>query len=279
MKPLFLHNLRYWMHSLILGCWVIFAGCSKNDEIVERNVSLTGGRTPNPVAAEIPKPLLVLQLNHTAGSQVLEFDKWYLNQWGEQFTVDVFRYYLSNVVLLYDSATRVYLPETYFLVDQGNKASRTIQLPKIPEGNLTGIEVLIGVDAARNYSGAQTGALDPVLGMFWTWNSGYIMAKIEGRYVKGTNPNASYIWHCGGYALPYSGIRKVNLLFPPTVIDTLQQTTIELNADVLEWFKTPHAIKIDSIPVFNDPSLVSDKVADNYADMLSVKAVLKSPFK
>lgn len=273
-----LRNYRNWIYSLVTGCWIAFAGCSKSEEITEHNVSVKGGGSPVVVVPMPPKPLLVLQLNHIAGSQVLEFDKRYLNQWGEQFTVDVFRYYLSNMVLIYDSATRIPLPETYFLVDQGKDASRTIQLPKIPEGNLTGIEMLIGVDAPRNYSGAQTGALDPALGMFWTWNSGYIMAKIEGSYLKGGNPNASYIWHCGGYDLPYSSIRQVNLSFPQTGIDTLQKTTIDLNVDVLEWFKTPNQIRIDSIPVFNDPSTLSVKVADNYADMFTVKAVNKTPF-
>lgn len=262
----------------VVGCCVMGTGCSKNEEITERNVFVKGRTIPEPGAAAQPKPLLVLQLNHVAGSRPLEFDTYYINAQGEQFTVDVFRYYLSNLVLIYDSATRIMLPETYFLVDQGKTSSRTIALPKIPTGTLTGIEMLIGVDAARNYSGAQTGALDPSLGMFWTWNSGYIMAKIEGSYVKGNNPNASYIWHCGGYDLPYSSIRKVNLSLPQTVIDTLQKTTIQLNADVLEWFKTPHSIRIDSIPVFNDPSSVAVKVADNYADMFTVKGVLQTPF-
>jgi hypothetical protein len=46
--------------------------------------------------------------------------------------------------------------------------------------DITGIRFLLGVDSARNVSGIQTGALDPARGMFWTWNSGYVMAKIEG---------------------------------------------------------------------------------------------------
>ncbi len=254
-------------------------GCSKDAEITERNVIVIGRNpTPEVVVVADPKPLLILQLNHIAGNQPLEFDTYYTNQWGEQFTVDVFRYYLSNLVLIYDSATRMPLPETYFLVDQGKTTSRTIRLPHIPEGKLTGIELLIGVDAARNYSGAQMGALDPVLGMFWTWNSGYIMAKIEGSYKKGNNPNAIYMWHCGGYDLPYSGIRTVKLSFPQTVVDTLQRTIIDINADVMEWFNSPNKARIDSIPVFNDPSAFSSMVADNYADMLTVKAITKTPF-
>lgn len=249
--------------------------CSKNEEIVEKNIVVKNTVQPPPVKQA--KPQLVLNIQHVAGQLPLEFDKRYTNALGEQFTVDVFKYYLSNIELMYDTG-RVYLPETYFLVDQGRDASRTITLPIIPQGKLTGISMLIGVDAPRNYSGAQTGALDPVLGMFWTWNSGYIMAKLEGSYTKGNNPNAQYIWHCGGYAAPYSSLRMVQLTFDTTQIDTLNQTTIQVAADVLEWFKTPHSLRIDSIPVFNDPSEIGVKVADNYTDMFSVKGVTKKPF-
>ena len=250
-------------------------GCSKNEEIVEKNVFVKGPDSTTPTIVQ--KPQLVLTIQHVAGNQPLEFDKRYTNERGEQFTVDVLKYYLSNIELIYDTAT-VYLPETYFLIDQGRDASRTITFPSIPKGKLKGVQMLIGVDAPRNCSGAQTGALDPVLGMFWTWNSGYIMAKMEGSYTKGNNPNAQYIWHCGGYAAPFSSLRTIQLSFNPTTIDTIEQTTVHITADVLEWFKTPHQLKIDSIPVFNDPSEIGKKVADNYADMFAVKGVMKKPF-
>ena len=37
----------------------------------------------------------------------------------------------------------------------------------------------LGVDSLRNVTGVQTGALDPAMDMYWTWNTGYVMAKLE----------------------------------------------------------------------------------------------------
>ena len=50
----------------------------------------------------------------------------------------------------------------------------------MPAGNYNSLSFLLGVDSMHNVSGAQTGALDPANDMFWTWNSGYVMAKMEG---------------------------------------------------------------------------------------------------
>ncbi|MES2781116.1 MAG: MbnP family protein, partial [Bacteroidota bacterium] len=134
MNPHHIFHRYYLLHILLLVGWMASVGCSKNEEVTVRNVQIKGGTTTPIIITNPPKPLLLLHLNHVAGNSPLEFDKRYTNEWGEQFTVDVFRYYLSNVVLIYDSAKRVALPETYFLVDQGRDASRTLQLPYIPEG-------------------------------------------------------------------------------------------------------------------------------------------------
>ena len=72
----------------------------------------------------------------------LEFDKKYTNKWGEQFTVDVFKYYLRDVALIYDTV-KLYLPEAYFLVDQNQEASHTISLSFISKNNIIGIEMQV----------------------------------------------------------------------------------------------------------------------------------------
>jgi hypothetical protein len=64
----------------------------------------------------------------------------------------------------------------YFLVDFSDTTTTTLKLTILPY-LYNRLSFVIGVDSARNVSGAQTGALDPANGMFWTWNTGYIMAK------------------------------------------------------------------------------------------------------
>ena len=65
--------------------------------------------------------------------------------------------------------------ESYHLVDQSQPGSLSWSF-EAEENPFTTLHFLLGVASARIVSGAQTGALDTLKDMFWTWNSGYIMA-------------------------------------------------------------------------------------------------------
>lgn len=61
---------------------------------------------------------------------------------------------------------------------------------------------LLGTDSLMNVSGALSGALDPMLGMYWAWHSGYINIKIEGMSLKCPTRNHRFQFHLGGYVAP-----------------------------------------------------------------------------
>ena len=109
-----------------------------------------------------------------------------------------FKYYISNIRLKKADGSWWTQSNSYFLLDLTNGTTPSIQLADVPKGEYTDIEYVLGVDSTRNVSGAQDGALSPSLGMFWSWNSGYIMLKAEG-----TSPNAgmgSFTYHLGGFS-------------------------------------------------------------------------------
>ena len=58
-------------------------------------------------------------------------------------------------------------------------SSLALQIPSnIPFSKL---KFQLGIDSLTNVSGAMGGDLDPTKGMYWTWQSGYINMKIEGK--------------------------------------------------------------------------------------------------
>lgn len=256
------------MRQIILGRLIILFGlglwgCEKHIEVVPPT------NIPIPDSTNT-KANLTLQVNHVAGLVPVGFNQQYITTLGDSFRIQTLMYYLSNIELLYDTGAYL-IPESYHLVDDLMPSSKKISHSQLPLGMVNGITFLIGVDAQRNFTGAQTGDLDPALGMFWTWASGYIMAKMEGKFTKLNNPNATFIWHVGGFNPPYTGIRKVTVLFDkPTQIMAGGRIHVNLNADVLKWFDAVHPLKIDSLPVFNNPSAFSNKVANNYQQMFSV---------
>jgi hypothetical protein len=149
---------------------------------------------------ELKAGTVVLDFDHVFGPDQLEFS---LNKefthplLGEKMNFNIFQYYVSNVRLKKADGSWHTVPESYYLLDLSKTDGNKIEIDNVPGGEYTDIELLYGVDSTRNVSGAQTGALDPANGMFWSWNSGYIMVKAEG-----TSPNSAtgtFTFHLGGF--------------------------------------------------------------------------------
>ncbi len=149
--------------------------------------------------------------NSTTGSFKIEFEhKWGMNLAPFAMGVDIvqpktkdtlkfttLKYYVSNIQLKKSDGTWWKQEESYHLVDASVPSSLIIKLDNVPSGTYTEMKYTMGVDSLRNVSGAQTGALSTANGMFWSWNSGYIMTKAEGM-----SPNSSttdFALHLGGF--------------------------------------------------------------------------------
>jgi hypothetical protein len=114
----------------------------------------------------------------------------------EVLTFTTVKFYVSNLKLKDMDGNWWIHPESYFLVDAFSEARSTFTLNDVPAKHYVEMEYTLGVDSTRNVSGAQTGALDPQNGMFWSWNTGYIMFKFEGS--EATEGTFSY--HLGGFS-------------------------------------------------------------------------------
>lgn len=73
----------------------------------------------------------------------------------------------------------------------------------------------LGIDSSIQVKGALSGALDPVHGFYWTWQSGYIHSKIEAKLQDAEGMEKEIIWHIGGYQAPYNSIRSSLLNIQP----------------------------------------------------------------
>lgn len=179
-----------------------------------------------------------------------------------------FKYYLSGIVL-YNGAANQAFPAQYFLVDEADSASKQLLLPTgLPR--ITAIGFTIGVDSLANVSGVQTGALDPAKGMFWTWNTGYVMAKLEGTAPVAQTPKHGFSFHVGGFAPGEQAARAV-LLQLSTPADCSANGVITISADILRWFSGKNTISIASTPRCHEPGQLAMQLADNYANMFSIK--------
>ena len=132
------------------------------------------------------------------------------------------------------------------------------------------------MDSIDNISGAQSGDLDPGKGMFWTWNSGYIMAKLEGASSYSVVPDGNFTYHIGGFSGENKTMRSISLSTPQSQQITLKDnriTTILVNADIDKWFQGTHALSIASNAFVHSPGSLANLYADNYAAMFSIASI------
>ena len=209
-------------------------------------------------------------------SNALEFGKSYKNAFKESFTVKAFKFYIHGIEMINTDSGKVFQlsADKYFLVDFSDSASCEIKISILPY-IYNRISFTIGVDSARNVSGAQTDALDPAKGMFWTWSTGYIMAKLEGN--SPVAAGGAFEYHIGGFADSTNVIKKVTLLFPfAQNIDLKPEKTTEMTitADAYDWFNNPHDIRLNTTPVVTTPGRLAKEVAENYSKMFTVTEVI-----
>lgn len=199
----------------------------------------------------------------------------YTTSSNDTFSVNLLKYYVSNVQLTTNSGFTYKESESYYLIDAANPNSLHLMVKKVPNAQYNSISFLIGVDSTRNTSGAQLGALDPSHGMFWSWKTGYIMAMMEGHSAQSSEPTKKIVYHIGGYAGKFNGVRLVTLSFPNTANVTHKHTPIlNLKADINTWLSGINPISIVSDYAITGINAQSEMVANNYATMFSVTSVV-----
>ena len=120
----------------------------------------------------------------------------------DTLTFTTFKYFISNFRLKKEDGSLWTHPESYFLLDASIPSSMVLNISNVPSGTYTEMRYTMGVDSIRNVSGAQTGVLSAINGMFWSWNSGYIMIKAEG--MSPNSPSEDFVLHLGGFKGDYN---------------------------------------------------------------------------
>jgi hypothetical protein len=230
---------------------------------------------------------IAIKFNHYIADSLLVLNTVnYSNSIEQNFTVDKFNYFISNIILEKTDGTNYIVPQDscYFLIKSSNKASQNINIKNIPAGNYCKISFMIGVDSARSCmpASARTGALNvgaAAADMYWTWNTGYIFLKLQCMPIipKGGDSSAAipYVYHIGGYGglnnPTLNNIRLVHLNFGENLNLIANSTTaqITIKADALKVLEGSTQVDLNNTPtVMLTP--YSANIANNYQNMFSI---------
>ena len=215
-------------------------------------------------------------INTANGKPVVLRDSLYSNYFGEQYSISKLKYYVSNIMLT-SGDKNVHVEDHYLVNAAAEENSFEISLEA---GNYTNLRFLLGVDSIHNCSGAQTGALDPMNDMFWTWNSGYVMFKLEGSSPVSTSDLNRIEHHVGGYKGTNNVATEINMSLSGK--DQLElkagsttELVIETNLD--NYWHGNSDIKISELPVCMITGDLAKKIASNFKGLFSIKSIHINP--
>jgi len=133
------------------------------------------------------------------------------SQFGGKSSIEMLKFYISKVQLYQNDSLAYDEDYSYHLIDVSTPISLNF-IVSIPEKLcFNRIQFKLGIDSLTNVSGAMGGDLDPTKGMYWTWQSGYVNFKLEGKNTLCKTNNNQFQFHLGGYRTPYSCLQIINL--------------------------------------------------------------------
>ena len=181
----------------------------------------------------------------------------YLYSQDDSISITTFKFYISDIRFTKSGKEVLIDPVRVHLVDASDAYSLNILI----HSDSVVCDTLIfglGIDSLTSVSGAFGGDLDPVNGMYWTWQSGYINLKLEGLQ-KIPGEGESFQFHLGGYSWPYNSYRTVKLAFDPA-----SKPVIHVNLDrLLQHLKTNSSVM--------SPSTVAMELSDSAARMFTAE--------
>lgn len=133
--------------------------------------------------------------------------------------IEVLKFYISYIQFLYKGAVVLEEKKSFHLIDAAVETSFHLVIQNKSRAKFDAVRFCLGIDSLTSVSGAMGGDLDPTKGMYWTWQSGYINIKCEGKSSVCTARNNEFQFHLGGYKQPFNCLQT--LILPISVSDRI----------------------------------------------------------
>ncbi len=224
--------------------------------------------------------MLIIHFRAFNHGEPLQLNKKYRNPFGETFEISRFRFYAGKLAPVHaDSKLDANISPEYHLIDFSDSSGSEIKLP-VSRGIYTGIQFQLGVDSVDQTRGAQSGALDPAKGMFWTWNSGYMSFKIEGYSPVSNQPAHVIAYHIGGYKYPYNTVWQIRLDTTndePFRITGENKIDIEVAIELDNFFDNRNPLHINEISSCTTPGEQAQKISENFTGTFAGLTITPNP--
>lgn len=177
----------------------------------------------------------------------------------DSVSIQSLRFYLSDINLIKNGRKIYQVKNQPNLIDISKKLQ--VKLFTKSELEFDSIQFDIGVDSLSQVSGAMGGDLDPMKGMYWSWQSGYINFKLEGKSNICNTRNHVFQFHIGGYQSPYNTIQHI-------ILPVQNKTNINIKLNIKKMLSQ---IDLKNVNQIMSPSEKSVEISKQYANFFSIE--------
>ncbi len=194
-------------------------------------------------ACKKDKAVIVLEFKGKVGNNnLLLADSKFNTGNNYRVNIEMLKFYLSNITLVKEDNSEVLLQDVALVDFQNNHTTDTDNGESIvietETGNFKAIKMGFGVDGTKNNADPSVYTEDEPLsvyqGMHWSWNTGYIFMKLEGRFdtdITAATLSENYLYHTGLNDLYTTAVFNKNFQLKGN-----ETTVIKFNIDAAEIF-------------------------------------------
>ena len=140
----------------------------------------------------------------------LELEQVYLTENKDSISFSTLKMYFSDFRFKNKINGGISTIDTLIFYDLADSSTHTF----FNELDLTNFESLaftLGLDSTKNVSGELENAYDPLLGMYWAWNTGYVNLKLVGKSNLILTKTHDFEFHLGGYRYPLATAQNIKV--------------------------------------------------------------------
>lgn len=194
----------------------------------------------------------------------------FTNESGQQLSIERLRYLVSKVTF-YNQNQDTIVTTDYNLVDVTNNENLLFTLSdKIPTGTYSKVTFTFGFDELDNIDGVYTDLNTASFNVPATLNGGYHFMQFDGKYINSANEETGFNFHAIS-AIDTTENKTEDTSFEVNLGEVVisNDTTVEVQADLSEWFKNPNTWNLNELYTLLMP---------NYDAQLEISANGKTVF-
>ena len=151
-----------------------------------------------------------LSIIPTWNKKPLELQHVYLTQNNDSISFSTLKIYFSDFRFKDKISGRITSIDTLIFYDLADSSTHSF-FNDLNLSNYESVAFTLGLDSSKNVSGELENAYDPLLGMYWAWNTGYINLKIMGESSAVPTNSHEFEFHLGGYRSPFDTAQTIQI--------------------------------------------------------------------